>query len=158
MADRTFTPQAEYGPLAAPASLRHRRGAKALVRSDDRVLLVRERHADGSVFWTLPGGGVEPTESLRGGLQRELVEELGCDSVVSDRCGSFQYAHRSKPGVVSTYTVYETWLLDEPTPNVRQGVTDYRWVEPRAPPSGTLPGVVGVLAEMPESHSTRGVE
>jgi 8-oxo-dGTP diphosphatase len=147
MADRSFTPQRFVGPVAGPVSARHRRGAKALVRTGGRVLLVRERHADGSPFWTLPGGGVEPNESLRGGLQRELVEELGCDSVVADAWGSFQYAHRSKPGVVSTYTIYETWLLDEPTPNGREGVTGYDWVDPQEPPAETLPQVVSVLAE-----------
>jgi 8-oxo-dGTP diphosphatase len=125
---------------------RQRRGAKALVRSGDRVLLVRERHTDGTDFWTLPGGGVDPDESLREGLRRELVEELGCGSVVADPCSSFRYAHRSKPGIVSTYTVYETWLLDAPTPSIKQGVTGYRWVEPCSPPAGTLPGVVGVLS------------
>ena len=148
MADRTFTLQRQYAPVGGPVSPRHRRGAKALVRSQNRVLLVRERHADGDVFWTLPGGGVEPGESPREGLQRELVEELGCGSIVADVCGSFQYAHRSKPDVVSTYTVYETWLLDEPTPNGREGVTEYEWVDPAATPAETLPQVAGMLAEL----------
>jgi len=141
------TPHTQATVTGAPV-LRSRRGAKALVRSGSRVLLVRERHVDGSVFWTLPGGGVDQSESLREGLRRELMEELGCRSVVTDARGSFQYAHRSAPGTVSTYTVYETWLTDEPTPDRREGVTDYDWVDPADPPVGTLSGVVGLLAKV----------
>lgn len=148
MADRSFTPTQPHGPVATPDTQCHRRGAKALVRSGDRVLLVRERHHDGGVFWTLPGGGVEPTESLRDGLGRELVEELGCDSVIAEACGSFQYAHRSKPGTVSTYVVFETSLLATPSPNRREGVTGYRWVDPEEIPVETLPQVANVLAEL----------
>ncbi len=44
---------------------RYRTGAKALVTSAAKVLLVRERHADGQPFWTLPGGGVHSHEAPR---------------------------------------------------------------------------------------------
>jgi 8-oxo-dGTP diphosphatase len=40
----------------------------------DRVLLVS--HQD-SAFWYTPGGHVEPGETLKGGLERELWEEAG---------------------------------------------------------------------------------
>lgn len=148
MADRSFTPTQPNGPVATPYTPRHRRGAKALVRSGDRVLLVRERHHDGDVFWTLPGGGVESTESLRDGLKRELIEELQCPAVVRDVRSSFKYAHRGKPGTVSTYVVFETRLLAAPSPNSREGVTGYRWVDPNDPPAETLPQVANVLAEL----------
>ena len=52
-----------------------RRGSKALITAGDRLLLVKERHADGTSFWTLPGGGVEPAESMEAALRRELAED-----------------------------------------------------------------------------------
>jgi 8-oxo-dGTP pyrophosphatase MutT (NUDIX family) len=105
------------------------------------VLLVKEHHADGSVFWTLPGGGVHAEESLVTGLHRELEEELFCRGVVREYAGSFEYAHLGRPDTVSVYRVFETVLLSEPTPNGREGIVGCRWVEPSAPPATTLPQV-----------------
>jgi len=44
-------------PLSDQAT-QYRRGVKALIERDGAVLLVQERHDDGTPFWTLPGGGV----------------------------------------------------------------------------------------------------
>jgi ADP-ribose pyrophosphatase YjhB (NUDIX family) len=45
---------------------------------DNRVLLVRFVHPKtGEEFWTTPGGGLDPGESLESGLRRELREETG---------------------------------------------------------------------------------
>ena len=47
--------------------------------AEDRILLCRMAD-DRGVFpgqWALPGGGVEPGESLRAALEREIREELG---------------------------------------------------------------------------------
>jgi ADP-ribose pyrophosphatase YjhB (NUDIX family) len=47
---------------------------------EDRVLLCRFEFASkGLVVWAAPGGGVEPGESTRHALRRELGEEIGLD-------------------------------------------------------------------------------
>jgi ADP-ribose pyrophosphatase YjhB (NUDIX family) len=43
---------------------------------DDRILLVRFEFSDGPL-WAVPGGGLEPGETVVEGLRRELVEEVG---------------------------------------------------------------------------------
>ncbi len=58
--------------------LRIRDASRALLLDpDDRVLLVRFVFPSGETRWALPGGGVEPGETLAATLCRELVEEVG---------------------------------------------------------------------------------
>jgi 8-oxo-dGTP diphosphatase len=49
----------------------------ALILSDERVLLVRNRRRNGSHDWTPPGGVIDEGESLIEGLTREVQEETG---------------------------------------------------------------------------------
>lgn len=124
-----------------------RRGAKALVDSASRVLLVRERHADGRSFWTLPGGGARPQEPLVDAVKRELDEELGCVAVVDDPVSRFWYAHLSTPSTVSVYTVFDCAVASDVQPVRSEGVLESRWVDPDRPPARTLPQVRHLLRE-----------
>lgn len=124
-----------------PSRFNRRTGAKALVTNGQAVLLVKERHADGSPFWTLPGGGVESAETPREGLGRELVEELGCDAHIEAPVSAFWYVHESLTETVSHYTVFGCSLLSTPEPNRAEGVFETRWVDPDAVPTATLPQV-----------------
>jgi len=131
-----------HRPADSPAVPQYRRGAKARITSGDAVLLIKERHTDGTPFWTLPGGGVRPEESLVEGLCRELREELGCRSpVVGERAGRMVYAHHSEPHRVSLYTVFDSRLQSEPRPNRVEGIESCRWIRPDAVPPRTLPQV-----------------
>jgi 8-oxo-dGTP diphosphatase len=115
------------------------------VTSSDRVALVRERHADGTPFWTLPGGGAHPGESLADTLGRELAEELSCRCAVRGSRGVFWYVHRTRDRTVSVYTVCECALISRPSPSALDGVEAVRWVDPSTPPVRTLPAVRTVL-------------
>ena len=61
----------------------HRLAVRALVRRTGRLLLVES--ADGDL--ALPGGGVEPGESLEDALRREVREETG--AVLREVTGAF---------------------------------------------------------------------
>ena len=125
-----------------------RRGVKALVTtSDGSVLLIRERHADGTPFWTLPGGGVQHGESATGALEREVAEELQCTCVPGAARTAFPYVHYSRHRTASVYVVYDCALLTSPRPNGAHGVTAARWASPESLPSGTLPQVRAVVSE-----------
>jgi ADP-ribose pyrophosphatase YjhB (NUDIX family) len=48
-----------------------------ILTDDDRVVLVRRRHAPQIGAWTLPGGAVECGEPLERAVAREALEETG---------------------------------------------------------------------------------
>jgi 8-oxo-dGTP diphosphatase len=122
------------------SSVQFRRGAKALVTVADRILLVKESHADGSTFWTLPGGGLESDESPLAALHRELSEELHCRAAVGEQRAKLWYAHASPQRTVTRYAVFECALLSRPVPNGADGVLDVQWRrESYLPPNTLLP-------------------
>jgi 8-oxo-dGTP diphosphatase len=51
--------------------------AGALIEGPEGLLLVRNRRRDGSHDWSTPGGVIDPGESVRAGLTREVREETG---------------------------------------------------------------------------------
>lgn len=60
-------------PLAPP-----RIRVAALIVEDGRVLAVEHRKK-GESYYLLPGGGLDPGETMAAALRRELVEELGLE-------------------------------------------------------------------------------
>jgi len=55
----------------------------AVIVEDGKILLIAHRKKR-SVYWLLPGGGVDFGESLKEALQRELKEELNINVDVRD--------------------------------------------------------------------------
>ncbi len=122
-----------------------RLGAKALLWADERVLLVKERRADGSTFWTLPGGGITTGECPADCLRREVAEELHCRVTLQRPLTTCRYRHTSDPGLTTMYVVFAGRLTTRPMPVWREGVIDARWVPPEEPPATTLPPFRRVL-------------
>ena len=74
------------------ASMKQRITTRAIVLHDGKLLCVRKKSAVGSTavensYWNLPGGGLDPNESLADGLRREMMEETGIAATV----GSLMY-------------------------------------------------------------------
>ncbi len=72
------------GPTHEPT---HRIGAFAVIFDDDGKVLVSRRVDSG--WFNLPGGGVEPGESVPEGLMREVREETGLDVEVGRLVGVY---------------------------------------------------------------------
>lgn len=58
---------------------KRRVNVRAIIWRQGKLLAVKHKSKDGgeSDYWALPGGGLDPLETLQDGMRRELVEELG---------------------------------------------------------------------------------
>ncbi|WP_404301762.1 bifunctional nicotinamide-nucleotide adenylyltransferase/Nudix hydroxylase [Alicycliphilus denitrificans] len=98
----------------------------ALVRCQGRVLLIRRGHAPGKGLWALPGGFVEPHDTLWQSCLRELAEETHCAlpearlraALQSQRV--FDHPQRSLRGRVITQAYFFD-LGDDALPEVHGG-------------------------------------
>lgn len=97
----------------------------AIVR-DGRVLAARRTHpAETAGRWEFPGGKVEPGESRRTALEREIDEELNCVVEVGDEVATTRYDDGRVVVVLTTF-----WCrLVAGTPRLTEH-TAVRWVAP----------------------------
>lgn len=59
------------------ATFRFRKSARAVLLNDKNEVSIQ--HVGKYDYYKLPGGGVEPGETIEEALKREMVEEVGCD-------------------------------------------------------------------------------
>lgn len=102
--------------------------AAAIIVENGRILL--EKHGkDGREYWVLPGGGVDPGETLSDGLRRELLEEIGIET----ETGALAFACEAIAPDGSRHIVQLAFLASivEGTPRVTgldQRVVDVAWI------------------------------
>ena len=95
----------------------------AVIEDDDRFLLTRRQagvHLAG--MWEFPGGKIDPGETDRGALARELREELDVDVEVGDRMFQTRHAYADRTVELS---FYRCSLRSAPQPLLGQ---EMRWV------------------------------
>lgn len=98
--------------------------AAAIIRRDQQLLLTR-RKADVHLpnLWEFPGGKVEPGESLRDALKRELHEELGIRVQVFDE---FYTTTHHYPSRSVDLHFFNCSIIDGEPRAIE--VADFRWV------------------------------
>ena len=76
---------------------KRRVNVRGIIWQDGKLLAVKHKKADGSEasYWAIPGGGLDPRESLIDGTVRELEEETGVTAKVGKLLFLQQFADPS---------------------------------------------------------------
>lgn len=102
-------------------------GVGAVVVDDERLLLVRRGHGPASGTWSVPGGKVEPGETLAEAVTRELAEETGLVGVCGPMIGIAELV--DLPGVPHTVVIdFQVTLLESGEPVAGSDATEAMWV------------------------------
>jgi len=85
-----------------------RRAVRAILLDDDaRIVLLKRTRPGREVYWTAPGGTVEPEDaSLEDALRRELGEELGAEVDRFSRVFLFSSADNAQLTVQYVYVCH----------------------------------------------------
>jgi 8-oxo-dGTP diphosphatase len=94
---------------------------------DQGLILCAQRGQHGSLagMWEFPGGKIEPGESPKEALRREIDEELGCVVRVGERVETT--SHEYDFGIVTLTTFYCELVSGTPTLSEHAAV---RWLPP----------------------------
>ena len=75
-------------PIKAGIRYKHRPGVYGVLQRGDRILLTFQSLPEPE--FQLPGGGIDPGETLQSALHREVREETGWSMAIRRRLGVFQ--------------------------------------------------------------------
>lgn len=105
----------------------------ALILRDSKIL-VCQRHRDDShrLQWEFPGGKVEPGETPREALVRELREELGIESTIGKEL--FRTRHRYREFGQELELIFFQANVDRSAPLQNLVFEGFEWADPSALP------------------------
>ena len=75
---------------------KRRVNVRGIIVRDGKLLAARQKESDGSTsnYWCVPGGGLDPYESVARGLTREMIEETGIAPHIGNLLYIQQFASR----------------------------------------------------------------
>lgn len=111
-------------------------GVRVLLVKDGRFLLVRPSY---QATWTLPGGGLEPRETLEQAARREIAEETGAQAGELGLFGVYTSFQENKNDHVVVFYGSLLGLQAGFQPDAE--IEQFGWFAPQELPPDTAPGV-----------------
>jgi mutator protein MutT len=97
----------------------------AIAVRDDRLLMIRRGQAPARGYWSVPGGRVEPGETLAEAVVRELAEETGLEGVCGDLVG---WVERIGTGYHYVILDFAVTVLDDRPPVAGTDASEASWI------------------------------
>ena len=97
----------------------------AIAIDDGRLLLIRRGTPPGLGRWSVPGGRVEPGETIQEAVVRELLEETGVEGVCMGLIGVAESIDDDHHHVILDYAVE---VLAPAPPSAASDATEAKWV------------------------------
>ncbi|MFX0015650.1 MAG: NUDIX domain-containing protein [Promethearchaeota archaeon] len=104
-------------------------GVGGVIFHNTRVLLVKLNYGPAKGRWLIPGGLVDPGETLREAIKREILEETGQNIRPLGIIGVRSMV-RTIDNLTDLYCIFLCQLESEPKPLVRadEEINDIRWI------------------------------
>ncbi len=117
----------------APPAVRPTLAASAAVFRGERVLLAKRGFAPGLGLWSLPGGRVEPGETLAEAAAREVREEVNVEADIIAVAAALDFIGHDADGTLASHFVViahaALWREGEPQPGPE--ATEIGWFLPQ---------------------------
>lgn len=97
----------------------------AVVVDEGRLLMIRRGHGPAAGEWAIPGGRVEPGETVAEAVLRELTEETGIDGLCGDLIGWVERVDEEHHFVILDFAVT---CLDPGEPRAGSDAAEASWV------------------------------
>ena len=104
-------------------------GAGCALIEGDSILLIERGNEPAKGKWTVPGGMVEPGETLREACRREMKEETGLDVELGPLIGVYDLIEKDSKGELVFHYVVADFLAVSRSGEPRAGddAADFRW-------------------------------
>ncbi|MEP9352365.1 NUDIX hydrolase [Xanthobacter sp. KR7-65] len=125
-------PDATAAATAALSAVRPTLAASAAVFRGPLVLLARRAANPGAGLWSLPGGRVEPGETVAQAAAREVMEEVGVEAEIVGLAAARDIIVRDREGELRAHFVVlahaARWRAGEPMPG--EEAAEVGWFRP----------------------------